>query len=168
MYGIPREGGTFHEYNVVDGCVFDLASEQFGDEVLVTVADIIKDAVEGRGVAGRIGGDESDLPSEDLKGLHQATNSMKDYFYLCELAAGESGRIIVRIGLDGESQPNSYKGTSGAVNVRFAVEDEAVTTPSTGDGSRMGLYIGIFSAALLIGVADIGYLIYSKKKEQAE
>lgn len=35
VYGIPREGGTaFHCYNDVNGCVFDLTSEQFGDEKL--------------------------------------------------------------------------------------------------------------------------------------
>lgn len=34
VYGILREGGNYHCYNVVDGCVFDLTSEQFGDEVL--------------------------------------------------------------------------------------------------------------------------------------
>ena len=39
VYGIPREGGNFHCYNVVqlsDGseCIFDLTSEQFGDEKL--------------------------------------------------------------------------------------------------------------------------------------
>ncbi len=34
VYGIPRDGGNFHCYNVVDGCVFDLTSEQFGDEEL--------------------------------------------------------------------------------------------------------------------------------------
>ena len=34
VYGIPRAGGHFHCFNVVDGCVFDLTSEQFGDEVL--------------------------------------------------------------------------------------------------------------------------------------
>ena len=34
VYGIPREGGNFHCYNVVGDCVFDLTSEQFGDEVL--------------------------------------------------------------------------------------------------------------------------------------
>ncbi len=39
VYGILREGGNFHCYNVVpfsDGsqCVFDLTSEQFGDEIL--------------------------------------------------------------------------------------------------------------------------------------
>ncbi len=34
VYGIPRPDGSFHCYNDVDGCVFDLTSEQFGDEVL--------------------------------------------------------------------------------------------------------------------------------------
>lgn len=34
VYGIPREGGSFHCYNDVDGCVFDLTSEQFGEEKL--------------------------------------------------------------------------------------------------------------------------------------
>ena len=34
VYGIPREKGTFHCYNVVENAVFDLTSEQFGAEVL--------------------------------------------------------------------------------------------------------------------------------------
>ncbi len=34
VYGIPREDGNFHCYNVVGDCVFDLTSEQFGSEVL--------------------------------------------------------------------------------------------------------------------------------------
>ncbi|MBO6046465.1 MAG: hypothetical protein J6P61_01810 [Erysipelotrichaceae bacterium] len=34
VYGILRPGGNYHCYNVVDGCVFDLTSEQFHDEVL--------------------------------------------------------------------------------------------------------------------------------------
>lgn len=34
VYGIPREGGNFHCYNVIGDCRFDLTSEQFGDEVL--------------------------------------------------------------------------------------------------------------------------------------
>lgn len=35
VYGVPRSGGTYHCYNVVGDCKFDLTSEQFGDEVLV-------------------------------------------------------------------------------------------------------------------------------------
>ena len=34
VYGIPRAGGNFHCYNIVDGRKFDLTSEQFGDEKL--------------------------------------------------------------------------------------------------------------------------------------
>lgn len=34
VYGIPREGGSFHCYNVVGNRTFDLTSEQFGEEVL--------------------------------------------------------------------------------------------------------------------------------------
>lgn len=35
VYGILREGGNYHCYNVIGDCVFDLTSEQFGDEKLV-------------------------------------------------------------------------------------------------------------------------------------
>ena len=34
VYGILRPGGNYHCYNVVDGHVFDLTSEQFGGEKL--------------------------------------------------------------------------------------------------------------------------------------
>ena len=34
VYGILRPGGNYHCYNDVDGHIFDLTSEQFGDEVL--------------------------------------------------------------------------------------------------------------------------------------
>ena len=35
VYGVPRSDGNYHCYNVVGEVKFDLASEQFGDEVLV-------------------------------------------------------------------------------------------------------------------------------------
>ena len=34
VYGILRPGGNYHCYNVIGDCVFDLTSEQFGDEAL--------------------------------------------------------------------------------------------------------------------------------------
>jgi len=34
VFGVPREGGNYHCFNVVDGHVFDLTSEQFGSEKL--------------------------------------------------------------------------------------------------------------------------------------
>lgn len=35
VYGILRPGGNYHCYNVIGECIFDLTSEQFGEEVLV-------------------------------------------------------------------------------------------------------------------------------------
>ena len=34
VYGIKLDDGSYHCYNVVGDCVFDLTSEQFGDKVL--------------------------------------------------------------------------------------------------------------------------------------
>lgn len=34
VYGVPRGDGNFHCYNVIGDCVFDLTSEQFGEEKL--------------------------------------------------------------------------------------------------------------------------------------
>ncbi|MBQ5335184.1 MAG: hypothetical protein J6Z45_04475 [Oscillospiraceae bacterium] len=34
VYGVLRPGGNYHCYNVIGSCVFDLTSEQFGDEIL--------------------------------------------------------------------------------------------------------------------------------------
>ena len=34
VYGVLRPGGNYHCYNVIGDVVFDLTSEQFGDEVL--------------------------------------------------------------------------------------------------------------------------------------
>lgn len=35
VFGILRDGGNYHCYNVIGDCIFDLTSEQFGDEKLV-------------------------------------------------------------------------------------------------------------------------------------
>ena len=35
VYGVPLPDGAYHCFNVVGNCLFDLTSEQFGDEVLV-------------------------------------------------------------------------------------------------------------------------------------
>lgn len=37
VYGILRDGGNYHCYNVIGSCCFDLTSEQFGDEAKLLV-----------------------------------------------------------------------------------------------------------------------------------
>ena len=34
VYGVPLGDGNYHCFNAVDGCVFDLTSEQFGEKQL--------------------------------------------------------------------------------------------------------------------------------------
>ncbi len=34
VYGVPLEDGNYHCFNIVDDCVFDLTSEQFGTQKL--------------------------------------------------------------------------------------------------------------------------------------
>lgn len=49
--------------------VNDTLGHMFGDEVLAKVAGIIKDAVEGKGIVGRIGGDEMFVVLEGINNL---------------------------------------------------------------------------------------------------
>lgn len=77
-------------------CVMDLDNfkyvndhygHMFGDEVLITVADILKDAVGERGVVGRIGGDEMMIFLEriadraDLKSILRTIRSNVEWAY---------------------------------------------------------------------------------------
>lgn len=67
--------------------VNDHYGHMFGDEVLITVADILKDAVGERGVVGRIGGDEMMIFLErivdraDLKSILRTVRSNVEWAY---------------------------------------------------------------------------------------
>ena len=56
------------------------------------------------------------------QGLHQATGSLKNYFYLDQLEAGKSGQITLKVGLEGETQGNAYQNTLAKLQMNFAVE----------------------------------------------
>lgn len=67
--------------------VNDNFGHMFGDEVLITVSDIIKDAVGERGVAGRIGGDEmmffleNIVDRADLKSILRTIRTSVEWAY---------------------------------------------------------------------------------------
>ena len=67
--------------------VNDTFGHMFGDQVLITVADILKDSVGDRGVVGRIGGDEMLIFLEniadkaDLKGILRMVRSNVEWAY---------------------------------------------------------------------------------------
>ena len=64
-------------------------------------------------------------------GLHEATSSLEDFFYLDTLEAGESGAVSLQIALDGETQGNAYQKTLAKLQMNFAVEKAASPTSTT-------------------------------------
>jgi len=62
-------------------------------------------------------------------GLHGATTTLDDFFYLDRLAKGEGGTVTLEISLDGESPGNIYQDTLATLKMNFAAEK------ASGDGT---------------------------------
>lgn len=56
------------------------------------------------------------------EGLYQATDSLKDFFYLDTLNSGQRAAVNLTVKLDGESQGNDYQDTLAKLRMNFAVE----------------------------------------------
>lgn len=78
----------------------------------------------------RVGGEEE----EGLWEL-ESDERLKEYFYLGTLASGQSGTVRLTVGLDGETQGNSYQGKAANFEMQFAVE-KAPQIPSGGGGGK--------------------------------
>ena len=103
-----------------------------------------------------VGGEGSD-------GLHEASDSLEDYFYLYRLENGQSGMITLRVKVDGEAQGNDYQLTLAKLKMTFAVEKVTETTirktpgnknvitntVKTGDTSKILLFCAL---ALISGI----------------
>ncbi len=125
-----------------------------------------------------VGGDLSDEAGE---GLHEATDSLGDYFYLDTLAKGQGGEITLEVALDGETQGNDYQDTLADLQMNFAVElNENPTTVTgrdrgtvsaravkTGDENIPAAYLALMAAsgAILLGLAIVGW---RKNRKEAE
>lgn len=57
-----------------------------------------------------------------MEGLEQATNALDNWFYIDTLKKGESGKVVLHVAFDGETEVNDYMDTDGELNLRFAVE----------------------------------------------
>ena len=66
-----------------------------------------------------VGGENTSGAGE---GLHQATDTLEDFFYVDYLAPGEAGKITLTVSLDGETQGNDYQDTMAKLQMNFAVE----------------------------------------------
>ena len=81
-------------------------------------------------------------------GLHEATDSLEDFFYLDQLLAGQSATVNLEVSLDGETQGNAYQDTLAQLKMNFATElksvpdggrfDSTTTDTVSSHGRRLG------------------------------
>lgn len=116
----------------------------------------------------KVFGSKEDKDVTGREGLKQATNALEDWFYIQTLDPGESGEVILKVALEGETEVNDYMDTDGELNVRFAVEKPEPGTRrivKTGDYTNITRWVAIMLAA---GVLLIIMAIFSKKKDRKE
>lgn len=105
-----------------------------------------------------VGGEEESAAGE---GLHEATDSLEDYFYLARMGKGETGTVNLRLAVDGETQGNGYQTTFAALQMNFAAEEVLVDTTQdrvirktvkTGDTNKVLLLcaLTLFSGLVLL------------------
>lgn len=107
------------------------------------------------------------------EGLHQATDSLKDFFYLDQLESGEKAEVTLMVKLEGETQGNSYQDTLAKLQMNFAVEltgSSSSVLPNfqkfvkTGDDTP----ILIFSLIALIGgILCVVAIVLRMRREQS-
>lgn len=111
--------------------------------------------------------------NQNEEGLHQATESLKDYFYLDRIDTGKTGTVHLWIKVEGETQGNGYQQTLAKLQMNFAVEKVAgdgtvrkntvVRTVKTGDTSKVLLLCTI---ALISGIVLLIFGIISMKRNR--
>lgn len=134
-------------------------------------------------------GTETDLYNSDTvggeakdggEGLHQATNSLEEYFYLDRLASGKSGVVKLDVTLEGETLGNDYQNTLAQTQMTFAAEEASdggttttvsgpsknIKTVRTGDQSRTMLYISL--AALAAGCIILILVLRKFRRDEEE
>ena len=81
-----------------------------------------------------------DAKPANMEGLEQATNALDEWFYIQTLTKGQSGRVVLNVEFDGETEVNDYMDTDGGLAVRFAVElNRTGTNTTTGSGAKVGV-----------------------------
>ncbi len=102
-------------------------------------------------------------------GLHGATTTLEDYFYLDRMGNNEKGTVKLKVALDGETLVNDYQNTYAKLQMDFATElvEDGESTPSTaprrpgsgssnreivktGDQTIVMLYVSLMLAAGLV------------------
>lgn len=89
--------------------------------------------------------DSSTVGGDDTSGLMDATSAMDDFLYLDNLKQGQTGKVELVVGLDGETEGNAYFDTLAQLKMKFAVElnePSKTTTTTTSTTSRTPVQTG--------------------------
>lgn len=120
-----------------------------------------------------VGGEKT----SDADGLNEVTDSLSEFFYLDRLESGATGKVMLTVSLDGESQGNAYQDTLAQLKLNFAVERASSDTPSAQPGSSSSHTSRVKTgdvwtvgaiAALGVGVLlmIVGLVVYKRKEEE--
>lgn len=105
--------------------------------------------------AGYVGGEKT---GTDKIGLQEATETLKDFFFLDTLNTNEQGTVSLEVFLEGETQGNKYQNTAAEIKMNFAVElanrspagSSTRTAVKTGDENNLiPYYVGMVVTGLL-------------------
>ena len=117
-------------------------------------------------------------------GLHGATQSLQNYFYLDRIGKNESGVVKLKVALDGETLVNTYQNTMAKLQMDFATElvSSSGDTPpgdstglrtdrtavKTGDDTEITRYlIMMFASGLILLIGGI-ILLRRHQEEETE
>ena len=107
-----------------------------------------------------VGGDVAD----DLAkrgGLHEATEALKEFFFLDTLKSGDSAKVTLYVALDGLTQGNSYQDELSKINLTFGVENHTVPT---GDQTKtLPFYIALAASGAVLAVVLVVLAIRKRK-----
>lgn len=121
----------------------------------------------------RLGGDEGTVPklnggSGNMTGLEPATNALDEWFFIDTLAKNETGKVVLHVAFDGETEVNDYMDTNGELNLRFAVElpesgSRNKKTVKTGDQTNLIRWAVICLAS---GILLFMLFLISRRKDR--
>ncbi len=94
-------------------------------------------------------------------GLHGATTTLDEYFYLERMGNGDTGTVKLKVALDGQTQGNAYQNTLARLQMNFATElvqsagqvpgtGSPRSTVKTGDQTRIMLFVLMMLGAGLV------------------
>ena len=126
--------------------------------------------------------DSQTVGGDDSEGLFEATEGLKDLFWLDSLKSGETAEVELTVSLDGETEGNAYFDTLARLQMNFAVEPvEETTTPTptpnpgtpgkvvqTGDDTNLLPFYVAMAVSGLLFLALAVDSVRRRRKEQEE